>query len=75
MPRRKNLYDPDEWDDEQWATFDTKVIAACTTLLRARDDLRRKGVYRPSPVGDKLATLAGPQDLDAELSALLEENP
>jgi hypothetical protein len=65
--------DPENWTDEQWAAFDRKVIAASKTLLTAFNT-RQRGLYSPSVEAIAQLALLKPQDLDAELSALLGQS-
>lgn len=64
--------DPDDWNDEQWATFDRKAVDAARTVLQALN-LWQRGLYTPSVEAIAQLALLKPQDLDAELASLLEQ--
>ena len=64
-------YDPEEWDDEEWARFDAEVGKAAEVLLTARH-WRERGIYKPSAYVANQLSIFG-RHLDAELSFLLGE--
>ena len=67
MPRRRNVTDPEEWDESQWAAFDREVLTSCLMVLKARE-LEQRGLYHPSE-GQFGLTLLEPWDFDRQLAA------
>jgi hypothetical protein len=72
MMARKNLYDPDKWDDDERERFDKKVSAAASTLLTALH-LRQTSIYEPSALVVTQLALIGSRNLETELGALPDQ--
>ncbi len=62
---------PDGWDDDQWAKFGDKHLAAFKTLLEA-DLLEAEGTYTPPPMVGVVKVLSGngENDWDEDLAVL-----
>lgn len=69
---REPRSDPDDWTDAEWSSFDRKTVDATRLVLQALN-LWQRGVYTPSVEALAQFALLKPQDLDAELAALLTE--
>jgi hypothetical protein len=61
---------PEDWNAEQWAEFDRKVITATGDVLMAFH-LWSRGDYTPSVAAIAKLSMLRPQDIDAELATLL----
>ena len=67
MRNRLALYNPDEWDADQWAKFDVEVGKAQRLLITAMD-YRARGIYKPSELVAALLVLNDAQDVDTEIT-------